>query len=184
MNDAKKSRKSNGSGYTLYFPLAPTRLRYGFPLMSEWLLWLRGLRPLPGQDIEEFIRQSGSPAPRMDSLGDTRTYRGHDMVAADEKIMQRSKVYVYDYANDLANPNPFKAPLSPYEKSPQSVNSLSEANQLLIRNVLLLSTQLKKIMSTKEKGALKIKRARFVALMDFLRYAISAIVRLLIKLGK
>lgn len=168
----------------LYFPITPNGIKHGFPLMSEWLLWLRGFRPLPGQDREEFIKQTGSPAPRMNSLDNTRTYRGHDMVAADDKKMQSSKVYVYGYANDLENPNPFQAPLSPYDKAPTQANSLSEANQLLVRAVLLLATQLKKIMSTKEKGDLKLKRARFVALMDFLRYGISAIVRILMKLGK
>lgn len=168
----------------IYFPLTPSSPRYGFPLMSEWLMWIHGYRPLPGQDRDEFIKQTGSPAPSMQSLDDTRTYRGHDMVAKDEKLMHGSKVYVMGIADNLDNPNPFKAPLTPYDKSSTTTQSLPHANLVLIQNVLLLATQMKKIMSTKEKGALKMKRARFVALVDFLRYSISAIVRLLLKLSK
>ena len=168
----------------LYFPLSPVNPKLGNPLMSEWLLWIHGFRPLPGQDREDFIKQTASPAPLMKSLDDTRSYRGHDMVAKDEKLMQSSKVYVYGFAKDLSNPNPFRALLSPFEKAPKHAKSITEANQLIIRNVLLLATQLKNIMSSKEKGGLTEKRKRFVALLDFIRYCISAIVRILMKLGK
>lgn len=167
-----------------FFDLNPSSNRKESLRMYEWLLWLRGYRPLPEQVEEEFIQQSASPAPRMDKLDNVKSFRGHDVVEEERNRIRSSQFYVDDYGRDETNTNPFGAPLTPYEKSPLAVNSPEKSHVLIIQNTLLLATQMKRIMSTSNKGALKLKRNRFVTLIEFIRYSTSGIVRLLIRLGK
>lgn len=167
-----------------YFPLRPIKGKSRNPLMSEWLLWLHGFRPLPGQDESEFIKQTGSPGPKMFALDDPRTYRGHDERDKESERVSESAFYMLDIASDFENSNPFNALLNPFQKAPQGIKSRASAHRLLIRYTLLLATQLKVIMSTKRASNIKKNAKRFVTLIDFIRNCISGIVRLTLRLEK
>jgi transcriptional regulator with XRE-family HTH domain len=167
----------------IYFPLR-LRNRYFRKLhMYEWLMWLRGYRHLPDQDYEEFARLTYAPSLSMDRLDDTRTFRGHDYVKHDADRLAKSPVYIGPLLSDTNNTNPFKAPLSPFERLPKRAQSVTELNKVMIQNTMLLATQMKNVLSAKVTGSLKVKRAKFVTTLDFIRYAITTLVRLLLKSG-
>jgi hypothetical protein len=168
----------------IHFPLELPRRYLNKLYMYEWLMWLRGYRPLPDQNPEEFLRLTHSPSLSMRKLDDPRTFRGHDSVQKDRDRLEASPLYLGGFLANTNNPNPFNAPISPFEKAPKQVQSTIELNKVLIQCTLLLATQLKKVLITKQRGSLKSKRAQFVNLMDFIRYAITALVRLLVRAGK
>lgn len=168
----------------LHFPMK-LRNRYFTKLyMYEWLMWLRGYKHLPDQDPDEFVRLTHSPSLAMDKLDDTRTFRGLDYVHKDVERLAKSSIYIGNYLTNSGNPNPFKAPLSPFEKAPKQLQSIDELNKLMIQNTMILATQIKNVLSTKARGSLKAKRAQFVSILDFIRYAITTLVRLLLRAGK
>jgi hypothetical protein len=167
----------------IHFPLRLRNRPYRKLFMYEWLMWIRGYRHLPDQDMDEFARLTYSPSLSMEKLDDTRTFRGHDYVKRDAERLANSPMYIGTFLSDTKNPNPFKAPLSPFERLPKQAQSVSELNKLMIQNTILLATQMKNVLSTKVSGSLKIKRAYFVNVLEFIRYALTTLVRLLLKSG-
>lgn len=169
---------------TDYFPLTPVNPRVGHIYIYEWLLWLKGYRKLPGQNEENFIRFTSEPHPLMSRFDDTRRGRWQDEIDRERVLIEESDVFVGHLIEDGATTNPFKSDRTPFEQQHKRSTMSKTARLILIQSIFIVSTQVKRLFLTKERGSLKSKSSRWTKRLDFVRHGISTIVTILIKLGK
>lgn len=169
----------------LFIDVTPISLKHGPMRMYEWLLWIRGLRALPGQDADEFELLAVLPKPQVGASVDSRRTRDPEVRKREDEKAWSSPISV----KKLLDNDKFKKDLddlsNPYAANISKLSFNLVVHQKIVRRILILSFTLKKLFRTPDGSGEKGKhRTSWSNSLSRVRYMISGIVVTLLRLGK
>ena len=169
----------------MYLDLQPENPVHGPVLMFEWVLWIHGYRPLPGQNPKKFRETNALPKVFVNNPVDARRDRD---IEEREKELNRAKVSTLNALDALEDGLPKRSaevPLTPYEKASARYALIPKTSRFMIRETLRFAARLKVLFRTDNGSAgLKKLKKRFTDSLAFMRSKSVLIVKLLIGLGK
>jgi transcriptional regulator with XRE-family HTH domain len=169
----------------MYLDLQPESLVHGPLLMFEWVLWIHGYRPLPGQNPKKFRETNALPKVFVNNPVDARRDRDID---ERERELNRAKVSTLNALEALEDGVPKRSadvPLTPYEKASARYVLIPKTSRFMIRETLRFAARLKVLFRTDNgSSGLKILKKRFTDSLAYMRSRAVIIVKLLIGLGK
>jgi transcriptional regulator with XRE-family HTH domain len=169
----------------MYLDLQPEDSVHGPVLMFEWVLWIHGYRPLPGQNPKKFRETNALPKVFVNNPVDARRDRD---IEERERELNRAKVSTLNALDALADGVPKRSvdvPLTPYEKASAKYVLIPKTSRFMIRETLKFAARLKVLFRT-DNGSLGLKKLkkRFTDSLAYMRSEAVLIVKLLIGLGK
>ena len=169
----------------IFLDLQPQHPVHGPVYMFEWMLWIHGYRPLPGQDAKKFREMNALPKVFISNPVDARRDRDFE---EREKELNRAKVSTLNVLDALEDGVPKRTadvPLTPYEKITPKYLLIPKTSRFLIRETLRFAARIKVLFRTDNgKSGLKILKKRFTDSISLLRSRAVLIVKLLIGLGR
>lgn len=169
----------------MHVDLQPEHPQHGPVLMFEWVLWVHGYHPLPGQNPKKFRETNALPKHYMSNPVDAR--RDRDIEEREKEInrAKMSPVSVLDALEDGVPKRSSDVPLTPYEKASKTYALTPRISRFIIRETLRFAARLKILFRTDNgsTGLKKLKK-RFTDSLAFMRSKAVLIVKLLIGLGK
>ena len=167
-----------------YFDLQPIHPVHGPIYMYEWVMWVLGYRPLPGQDKKIWRKTMSMPAAYVHKVHGGRA-RDIEEVNRELDKIANSKVSAYEV---LATTTPRKktgVPLTPFQSSVVKENFTLNHSQAIIKASLGVATRMKVAFETGSGGkALKAKRDKFSDSIGIIRDRIVQAVLILLALGR
>jgi hypothetical protein len=169
----------------MYLDLQPENKQHGPVLMFEWVLWIHGYRPLPGQNAKKFRETNALPKVFISNPVDARRDRD---IEERERELNRAKVSTLNALDALEDGVPKRSadvPLTPYEKITPNYILAPKTSRFIIRETLRFAARLKVLFRT-DNGAVGLKKLkkRFTDSLAFMRSKAVLIVKLLLGLGK
>ena len=169
----------------MHVDLQPENLQHGPVLMFEWVLWIHGYHPLPGQNPKKFRETNALPKNFISNPVDAR--RDRDIEEREKEInrAKMSPVSVLDALEDGVPKRSSDVPLTPYEKASVNYSLTPRTSRFIIRETLRFAARLKILFRTDNgsTGLKKLKK-RFTDSLAFMRSKAVLIVKLLVGLGK
>jgi len=168
-----------------YLDLQPQHPTHGPVLMFEWLLWIHGYRPLPGQDPKKFRELNALPKVFVENPVDARRERDIEEREKELKEANDSILNVMDMFAEKVPKRSSSIPLTPYEKSNPPDHSTPPKRTAIIKSTLAFAARIKVLFRT-DNGTqgLKILKKRFADSIFVIRGQAVLIVKMLIGLGK
>ena len=153
--------------------------------MFEWLLWIHGYRPLPGQDPKKFRELNALPKVFVENPVDARRERDIEEREKELKEANDSILNVMDMFAEKLPKRTSSIPLTPYEKSTPTDHPTPSKRTAIIKSTLAFAARIKVLFRT-DNGTqgLKILKKRFADSIFLIRGQSVLIVKMLIGLGK
>lgn len=168
-----------------YLDLQPQHPTHGPVLMFEWLLWIHGYRPLPGQDPKKFREMNAMPKVFVENPVDARRERDFEEREKELKRAFDSILNVLDmFAVEL--PKGIRdIPLTPYEKTTPLYARTRKNQTAVIKSTLRIAVRIKVLFRT-DNGTqgLKLLKKRFSDSISLIRGQAVLIVKMLIGFRK
>jgi transcriptional regulator with XRE-family HTH domain len=167
-----------------YFDLQPIHPIHGPIYMYEWVLWVLGYRPLPGQDKKIWRKTTSMPAAY---IYDVHGGRARDIEEVNKELdrIANSSVSAYGVL-DVKTPRRDKTiPHTPFETTTNPENFSLKLSQEIIKASLGVATRMKVAFETGTSGkALKARRDKFSDSMGIIRDRTVKAVLILLALGR
>ena len=168
-----------------YLDLQPQHPTHGPVLMFEWILWIHGYRPLPGQDPKKFREMNALPKVFVENPVDARRERDFEEREKELKRAHDSFLNILDsFAVEL--PKGIRdIPLTPYEKITPVYPIIRKNRAAIIKSTLIIAARIKVLFMT-DNGtkSLKILKKRFTDSIPLIRGRAVFIVKMLIGFRK
>ena len=168
-----------------YLDLQPQHPTYGPILMLEWLLWIHGYRPLPGQDPKKFREMNALPKVFVENPVDARRERDFEKREKELKRAHDSILNILDmFAVEL--PKGIRdIPLTPYEKITPLYPRTRKNQTAIIKSTLRIAARIKVLFRT-DNGTqgLKLLKKRFADSIPLIRGQAVFIVKMLLGFRK
>jgi len=167
-----------------FFDLEPLNQQYGPIYMYEWVLWIFGYRPLPGQDAKIWRRTTSLPAAYVEQVSGKQE-RDLAIRQAELKRIENSKVSAYEVLDINTPRKSSDVPDTPFTNStiqfPMSLN----VSHRIIKNALAVATRTKVAFETNAgTGNKKDRRNKFSDSIGIIRNNIVRVVMDLLSLGR
>ena len=152
--------------------------------MYEWVLWIFGYRPLPGQDAKIWCNTSSLPAAYVEQVSGKKE---RDIAIRQEELkrIENSKVSAYGVLDKSTPRRSLDVPHTPFTEPiihfPMSIS----VSQRIIKHALGVATRTKVAFETTVRtGTDKVRRKRFSDSIGIVRDNIVRIVMDLRSLGR
>lgn len=168
-----------------YLDLQPQHPKHGPVLMFEWLLWIHGYRPLPGQDPKKFREMNALPKVFVEKPVDARRERDFEEREKELKRAFDSFLNILDmFAVEL--PKGIRdIPLTPYEKITPVYPKIRKNRTAIIKSTLRIAARIKVLFMTDNGSkSLKMLRKRFADSIPLIRGQAVFIVKMLLGFRK
>jgi hypothetical protein len=148
-------------------------------LAHEWLIWIRGLRALPTQNVQAFISNTAGPRLERNSIETRKMYREESTYEA--LARSSSSVAAYDLADSTSFPNgQIEGPQNPFESVISKVSYTPGHGVEISKLVFFFFTGTRKILVMKYSGKkLATLATQFTNWRRLIVSTLSRIVRLL-----
>jgi hypothetical protein len=167
-----------------YFDLKPTDTNHGPIYMYEWVLWIFGYRPLPGQDKKVWRKTTSMPAAYIHGVHGGRA-RDIEVLNAELDKIQNSTVSAYEVLDKKTPRKKVGVALTPFQSSIALETFTLKHSQRIIKSTLGVATRMKVAFETGPKGrGLKAKRDKFSDSIGIIRDRIVEVVTILLALGR
>lgn len=167
-----------------YFDLHPIHPVHGPIYMYEWVMWVLGYRPLPGQDKKIWRKTTSMPAAYVYNVHGGRA-RDIDEVTQELDKIANSKVSAYEVLKPATPRKKIGVPLTPFQSLIARENFTMKQSQAIIKASLGVATRMKVAFETGSGSkALKAKRDKFSDSIGIIRDRIVEAVSLLLALGR
>jgi transcriptional regulator with XRE-family HTH domain len=167
-----------------YFDLQPIDGNHGPIYMYEWVMWVLGYRPLPGQDKKIWRKTTSMPAAYIHNVHGGRARDIEEVNRELDKIMN-SKVSAHDVLRPATPRKKIGVPLTPFGSAMAQEAFTIKHSQKIIKASLGVATRTKVAFETGSGGkALKAKRDKFSDSIGIIRDRIVEAVLLLLALGR
>lgn len=168
-----------------YLDLQPQHPEHGPVLMFEWLLWIHGYRPLPGQDPKKFREMNALPKVFVENPVDVRRERDFKERETELKRANDSILNVMDMFAEVVPKGIRDIPLTPYEKITPLYPRIRKNHTAIIKSTLRIAARIKVLFRT-DNGTqgLKLLKKRFADSISLIRGQAVLIVKMLIGFRK
>jgi transcriptional regulator with XRE-family HTH domain len=167
-----------------YFDLHPIHPVHGPIYMYEWVMWILGYRPLPGQDKKIWRKTTSMPAAFIYNVHGGRP-RDIDEVNRELDRIANSSVSAYRVLDVKTPRRDTGVPHTPFQSLTAPQNFTLKQSQALIKSSLGVATRLKVAFETGNSSkALKTKRDQFSDSIGIIRDGIVKAVLILLALGR
>ena len=167
-----------------YFDLQPIHPVHGPIYMYEWVMWVLGYRPLPGQDKKIWRKTTSMPAAYIYSVHGGRARDIEEVNRELDKIMN-SKVSAHEVLRPATPRKKIGVPLTPFGSAIAQEAFTIKHSQNIIKASLGVATRMKVAFETGSGGkALKAKRDKFSDSIGIIRDRIVEAVLILLALGR
>ena len=167
-----------------YFDLHPIHPVHGPIYMYEWVMWVLGYRPLPGQDKKIWRKTTSMPAAYIYSVHGGRARDIEEVHRELDKIMN-SKVSAHEVLRPATPRKKIGVPLTPFGSAIAQEAFTIKHSQNIIKASLGVATRMKVAFETGSGGkALKAKRDKFSDSIGIIRDRIVEAVLILLALGR
>lgn len=167
-----------------YFDLQPIHPVHGPIYMYEWVLWILGYRPLPGQDKKIWRKTTSMPAAYIYNVHGGRARDIEEVNRELDKIMY-SKVSAHEVLRPTTPRKKIGVPLTPFQSSINQENFTLKHSHDIIKASLGVATRMKVAFETGSGGkALKSKRDKFSDSIGIIRDRIVEVVLSLLAMGR
>lgn len=168
----------------IFFDLKPIHPAHGPIYMYEWVMWIMGQRPLPGQDKSIWRKTTSMPAAYVESVHGGRR-RDPEEVNKELLRIRNSDVSAFEVLKPDTPRKDSTIPRTPYENLPTPLNFNIKTSKSLIKASLAVATRIKVSFETSHRQTnLKDKRDKFTDGIGIIRDNIVTAVRILLSLGK
>ena len=169
----------------IYLDLQPEHPVHGPVLMFEWILWIHGYRPLPGQNAKKFREMNALPKVFINDPVDARRDRDFEERELEINRAKVSSLNALDALEDGVPERTADVPPTPYEKLTPRYMMIPKTSRFVIRETLRFAARTKVLFRTDNgKTGLKKLKKRFTDSIAFMRSKAVLVVKLLIGLGK
>lgn len=167
-----------------FFDLEPLNQQHGPIYMYEWVLWIFGYRPLPGQDAKIWRRTTSLPAAYVEQVSG-RQERDIAIRQAELKRIENSKVSAYRVLDKNTPRKSPDVPETPFTKPTINFPMSLDISHRIIKNTLAVATRTKVAFETTAgTGTRKVRRDRFSDSIGIIRNNIVRVVMDLLSLGR
>lgn len=167
-----------------FFDLEPLNQQFGPIYMYEWVLWIFGYRPLPGQDAQVWRRTSALPAAYVEHVSGTKE-RDIDIRQLELKRIANSKVSAYGALDKDTPRKSLDAPFTPFTEPTVPAPISAGISQRIIKHTLAVATRTKVAFETTTgKLSRKQRRDRFSDSIGIMRDNVVRVVIDLLSLGR
>jgi len=167
-----------------FFDLEPLNQQHGPIYMYEWVLWIFGYRPLPGQDAKIWRRTTSLPAAYVEQVSGKQE-RDLAIRQAELKRIENSKVSAYGVLDKNTPRKSPDVPETPFTKPTINFPLSLDISHRIIKNTLAIATRTKVAFETTAgTGIRKVRRDRFSDSIGIIRNNIVRVVMDLLSLGR
>ena len=167
-----------------YFDLQPIDGKHGPIYMYEWVLWILGYRPLPGQDKKIWRKTTSMPAAYIHGVHGGRE-RDKEVRDAELDRIQNSIVSAYEVLDKKTPRKKGGVALTPFQTSTSLETFTLKHSQRIIKATLGVATRMKVAFETGPKNqGLRAKRDKFSDSIGIIRDRIVEVVTALLALGR
>lgn len=166
-----------------FFDLEPIHPTHGPIYMYEWVLWIHGFRPLPGQNEEYFRNATALPKHYFYSASGIKE-RDIELRQAELKRRKESAVSAYLDIQESARPKTPGTANHPFLKKTTNNKYSTKLSHQLIKATLTVAARTKIAFSTDKGKDKKTLGKRFTDSVSMMRDRIVFVVETLISLGK
>ena len=167
-----------------FFDLEPLNQQHGPIYMYEWVLWIFGYRPLPGQDAKIWRRTTSLPAAYVEQVSGKQE-RDIAIRQAELKRIENSKVSAYGVLDKNTPRKSPDVPETPFTNPTINFPMSLDISHRIIKNTLAVATRTKVAFETTAgTGIRKVRRNRFSDSIGIIRNNIVRVVMDLLSLGR
>jgi len=167
-----------------FFDLEPLNQQHGPIYMYEWVLWIFGYRPLPGQDAKVWRRTTSLPAAYVEQVSGTKE-RNIEIRQAELKKIKNSTVSAYEVLDKSTLRKSGDVPFTPYTDPTMQIPMSIGISQRIIKHTLAVATRTKVAFETNAgMGSRKQRRDKFSDSIGIIRDNIVRVVMDLLSLGR
>lgn len=167
-----------------FFDLEPLNQQHGPIYMYEWVLWIFGYRPLPGQDAKVWRRTTSLPAAYVAQVSGTKE-RDIEIRQAELKRIENSKVSAYGVLDKNTPRKSADVPFTPFTDPTIQIPISIGISQRIIKHTLAVATRTKVAFETETgTGSRKKRRDKFSDSIGIMRDNIVRVVMDLLSLGR
>ena len=167
-----------------FFDLEPLNQQHGPIYMYEWVLWIFGYRPLPGQDTKVWRRTTSLPAAYVEHVSGTKE-RDIEIRQAELKRIENSKVSAYAVLDKSTPRKSVDVPFTPFTDPTIQIPMSIGISQRIIKHTLAVATRTKVAFETNTgSGSRKQRRDKFSDSIGIMRDNIVRVVMDLLSLGR
>lgn len=167
-----------------YFDLQPTNQQHGPIYMHEWVLWIFGYRPLPGQDAKLWRSTTSLPPAHVSVVHGGRP-RDPEVRNAELERIRESIVSAYGVLDKNTPRKMQGVPLTPFGKLIKRELFNQKHNHKIIKATLSVATRMKVAFETDSKGkGLKSQLKKFSDSIAVVRNNIVIVVESLLSIGR
>jgi transcriptional regulator with XRE-family HTH domain len=167
-----------------FFDLEPLNQQHGPIYMYEWVLWIFGYRPLPGQDAKIWRKTTSLPAAYVAQVSGKQE-RDRAIRQAELRKIENSKVSAYQILDKKTPRKSDDVPRTPFSDPNTQFPFTLDVSHQIIKNTLAVATRVKVAFeSNSGSGNKQVKRDRFSDSIGIIRDSIVRIVVDLLSLGR
>jgi len=167
-----------------FFDLEPLNQQHGPIYMYEWVLWIFGYRPLPGQNVKIWRKTTSLPAAYVEQVSGKQE-RDRALRQAELKRIESSKVNAYGVLDKNTPRKSPDVPETPFTNPTIHFPINLDVSHRIIKNTLAVATRTKVAFETTAgTGIRKVRRNRFSDSIGIMRNNIVRVVMDLLSLGR
>lgn len=167
-----------------FFDLEPLNQQHGPIYMYEWVLWIFGYRPLPGQDVKLWRKTTSLPAAYVEQVSGKQE-RDIAIRQAELKRIENSTVSAYRVLDKNTPRKSVDVPFTPFTDPTIQIPMSIGISQRIIKHTLAVATRTKVAFETEiGTGSRKKRRDKFSDSIGIMRDNIVRVVVDLLSLGR